>query len=307
VPARMSRANSLDLLPLLDRSAAALAAVRDEAMLVAAMDDVMTRIVDCEYIGLFFLDRLTGRLRHAFTRGFTEEERRAAELTAMNRHVGEVFRTRTVLYLPDVQVEADPSARVNPRRHPVRSRLTVPVVGRGESVGVISLGNARPAGFSDVQIALVNFVASLAGVVYWNLEDLRALNEQYSLVKAQKEELLDLSAPILEAAPGVLLLPVVGRLDGERCALVAQRLLHTIARRSTRAVVFDLTGMEETGSGSIAALIDIFRAARLMGAECLLSGVTPASARRIVELDLPLPTDRIYPSVHLALAAALAL
>lgn len=303
----MSRADPLDLLPLLDRSAAALAAVRDEAMLVAAMDDVMTRIVDCEYIALFFLDRRTGRLRHAFTRGFDEEERRAAELTAMNRHIGDVFRTREVLHLPEVRVETDPSAQVNPRRHPVRSRLTVPVVGRGDSVGVISLGNTRPDAFSAVQIALVNFVASLAGVVYWNLEDLRALDEQYAVVKAQKEELLELSAPILEAAPGVLLLPVVGRLDGERCALVAQRLLHAIARRPTRAVVFDLTGMDASGSASLAALVGIFRAAALMGAVCLLSGVTPASARRAVELDLPLPTDRIYPTVSLALAAALAL
>lgn len=303
----MSRAESLDLLPLLDRTAAALAAVRDEAMLVAAMDDVMTRIVDCEYIGLFFLERRTGRLRHAFARGFDEEERRAAELTAMDRHVGEVFRTRSVLHLPEVKVESDHSARVNPRRHVVRSRLTVPVVGRSESVGVISLGSARPAGFSDIQIALVNFVASLAGVVYWNLEDLRALDEQYSLVKAQKEELLDLSAPILEAAPGVLLLPFVGRLDDERCAFVARRLLHTIARRPTRAVVFDLTGLEAAGCASIAALVGIFRAVGLMGAVCLLSGVTPVNARRLVELDLPLPTDRIYPTVSLALAAALAL
>jgi anti-anti-sigma regulatory factor len=65
--------------------------------------------------------------------------------------------------------------------------------------------------------------------------------------------------------------------------------------------------MEETGSASITALIDLFRATRLMGVACLVSGVTPASARRIVGLDLPLPTDRIYSSVHLALAAALAL
>lgn len=303
----MSRADSLDLLPLLDRSAAALAAVRDEAMLVDAMDDVMTRIVDAEYIGLFFLDRRTGRLRHAFTRGFDEEERRAAEETAMDRHVGEVFRSRTVLHLPHVRVEADPSARVNPRRRPVRSRLTVPVIGRGESVGVISLGCTRPDAFSATQIALANFVASLAGVVYWNLEDLRALGEQYALVSSQREELLELSAPILEAAPGVLLLPVIGRLDGERCARVAERLLRAIARRPTRAVVFDLTGMDASGSASIAALVGIFRAAALMGAACLLSGVTPASARQLVALDLPLPTHQIYPTVSLALAAALAL
>lgn len=302
----MAPTDPLDLVPLLDRTASALAAVRDESMLVAAMEDITGRIVDCEYVGLFFLDRRSGRLRHAFTRGFTEEERRAAERTAMERHVGEVFRTRAVLHLPEVQVDLDPSAQVNPRRLPVRSRLTVPVVGRGESVGVISLGSARPSAFSAVEIALVSFVASLAGVVYWNLEDLRALDEQHALVKTQKEQLLRLSAPILEAAPGVLLLPLVGRLDGERAAQIAERLLQTLARRSTRAVVFDLTGMEAADDRSIAALVGILRAAGLMGARCLLSGATPGLARQFVDLDLPLPTHAIFPSASLALAAAIA-
>ena len=105
----MSDADLLDLVPLLHHTAAVLAAVRDESMLVAAMDDVMGRIVDAEYVGLFFLDRATGRLRHAFARGFSEDERRAAERTAMERHIGEVFRTRELLTRNQFEVELPPA------------------------------------------------------------------------------------------------------------------------------------------------------------------------------------------------------
>jgi rsbT co-antagonist protein RsbR len=301
----MSDADLLDLVPLLHHTAAVLAAVRDESMLVAAMDDVMSKIVDAEYIALFFLDRKEGRLRHAFARGFNDEERRAAERTAMDRHIGDVFRGRKLLHIDEVKVESDPSERVNPRRHPVRSRLTLPVIGRDEAVGVISIGSARAHSFSPVRISLATFVASLVGVVYWNLEDLRALSEQYAVTRAQREELLRLSAPILEAAPGVLLLPLVGRLDGERAAQIAERLLRAIAERPTRTVLFDVTGVEAADEASIAALVGIIRAAGLMGASCMLSGMTPRSARQMVALGLRLPDIEIHPTVSLALAAAL--
>ena len=108
--------------------------------------------------------------------------------------------------------EEDASAKLNPRRHTVRSRLTLPLVGRGESVGAISLGSTRAHRFTQTHITLLSSVASLAGVVYWNLEDVKALEAQLALTRAQREELRRLSAPILEVAPGVLLVPLVGRL-----------------------------------------------------------------------------------------------
>lgn len=301
----MSSVEQADIVRLLDHAGARLAGVRDEAMLVEAMDDVMARLVDCEYVGLFFLVRETGRLRHAFARGFTEEERREAERTAMDRHIGKVFRERVLLHLPDVRPEEDPSAKVNPRRHVVRSRLTLPVLGRGESVGVISLGSTRPFSFTPIQISVLTFVASLAGVVYWNLADLADLKAQYAVTEAQKAELLVLSAPILEVAPGVLLLPLVGRLDAERAGQIAARLLAAISTRSTRAALFDVTGMEAAETASIGALLGIMRAAALMGVACVISGMTPRLAKQLVSLELALPEVRFFSTASAALAALL--
>jgi len=296
---------ALELVPLLDHIATALASVRDEAALVAAMDDIMRRIVDVEYVGVFFLDRDTNRLRHVFARGFSEEERREAERTAMDRHVGDVFRSRKLLHVPEVLVENDPSARLSPRRHPVRSRLTLPLVGRGQSVGAISLGSSSAHAFTQTHVTLLSLVASLAGVVYWNLEDLKALETQLALTRAQQEELRTLSAPILEAAPGVLLVPLVGRMDAARAEHIADRLLHAISARAVDAALIDVTGLETVDTASVAALAAIARATTLMGARCLLSGVSPKSAVQMTELDVRLDGVSIFASASDALLATM--
>ncbi len=293
----------LDLVPLLDHVATVLASVRDEDALVAAMGDIMGRIVDVEYVAVFFLDRETNRLRHVFARGFSDEERREAERTAMDRHVGEVFRSRTLLHVPEVLLDNDPSAKLNPRRHPVRSRLTLPLVGRGQSVGAISFGSTRAHYFTQTQITLLSSVASLAGVVYWNLEDLEALEAQLALTRAQQEELRMLSAPILEAAPGVLLVPLVGRMDPARAEQIADRLLHAISVRSARAAVIDVTGLETVEAASVSALAAIARSTMLMGARCLLSGVSPKSAVQMSELDIQLDGVSFFASASDALRA----
>jgi anti-anti-sigma factor len=295
----------LDLVPLLDHIATSLAAVRDEPALVAALDDIMGRIVDVEYVGVFFLDRGAGRLRHVFARGFSEEERREAERTAMDRHVGEVFRSRRLYHVPELSIEADPSAKLSPRRHPVRSRLTLPLVGRDQSVGAISLGSTQARYFSETRITLLSSLASLAGVVYWNLEDLRALEVQLELTRAQQEDLRSLSVPILEAAPGVLLLPLVGRMDAARADHIADRLLHAIAARAARAVLLDLTGLSTVDTASMAALAAITRATTLMGARCLLSGVSPESALQMVDLHVRLGGVSIFASASAALSTAM--
>ncbi len=299
---------AFDLVPLLDRIATALAAVRDEAGLVSTMDDIMRRIVDVEYVAVFFLDRETNRLRHVFARGFTEEERREAERTAMDRHVGDVFRSQKLLHIPEVQVEKDPSARLSPRRIPVRSRLTLPLVGRGQSVGAISLGCSRPRAFTQTHLTLLSLVASLVGVVYWNLEDLKALERQLALTRAQQEELRTLSAPILEAAPGLLLLPLVGRMDTARAEHIANRLLQTIADRSdVEAALIDVTGLETVDTDAVTALVSIARATTLMGVRCLLSGVSPKSAVQMTSLGVSLHGVQIFATASDALLSTVRL
>ncbi|AKU95516.1 RsbR, positive regulator of sigma-B [Labilithrix luteola] len=296
---------ALDLVPLLDHIATALASVRDEAALVAAMGDIMQRIIDVEYVAVFFLDRSTSRLRHVFARGFTEEERLEAERTAMDRHVGDVFCSQQVFHVPEVAIESDPSAQLSPRRHTVRSRLTLPLVGRGQSVGAISLGSTRPESFTQTHITLLSSVASLAGVVYWNLEDLKTLEAQLALTRAQKEELRRLSTPLLEIAPGVLLLPLVGRMDTARADQIADRLLSAVSQRATRAALIDVTGVEAMDAASVSALAAITRATKLLGAECMLSGISPASAVQMTEHDIHLDGVSTFSSASNALVAAM--
>jgi anti-anti-sigma regulatory factor len=142
-------------------------------------------------------------------------------------------------------------------------------------------------------------------VVYWNLEDLRSLEAQLELTRAQQEDLRSLSAPILEAAPGVLLLPLVGRMDAVRADHIADRLLHAIGAHAARAALIDVTGLSTVDTAAVAALAAITRAATLMGTRCLLCGVSPASALQMIDLNVRLDGVSIFASASAALASAM--
>jgi len=130
------------------------------------------------------------------------------------------------------------------------------------------------------------------------------LRRQLDRARAQHEQVLSLSAPIVEAWRGALALPLVGAIDEERAARITERVLAAVADRGARWVILDLTGAvpERATAARLAALT---RAVALLGARCAISGVSAAFARDLVDLgeDLgPVPT---FASLYHALAHAL--
>jgi anti-anti-sigma regulatory factor len=100
---------------------------------------------------------------------------------------------------------------------------------------------------------------------------------------AQQETILSLSTPIVEAWEGILLLPLIGKLDEARAALVQGRLLEAVARTGARFAILDLTGVGGADAATVEHLLAMARAASLLGSRCLLSGIGGAVARAIVE------------------------
>jgi anti-anti-sigma regulatory factor/putative methionine-R-sulfoxide reductase with GAF domain len=297
--------NETDRIAVLAGIATEVTSALDEEALSIAVQRAIDRLIQVEYSGLFFFDPEIGRLRMLYARGFTKEERAEAESTAMDRHPGWVFKSRKMLHVPDV--EADPENRTSssPRSFAVRSRLHLPVLFRNECVGVFGLSSSKPDYFTDIHIATLLFLASMTGVVYSNLKHIRAITAQIELVRRQRTELRELSAPILMVGKGALLLPVIGRVDAARAELMQEKLLGAIALNRARSVILDLTGMAIHGSDAMDALLRIAKAAALMGARCVLSGITPKTALTMVGLDVPLRSGDIFGTVEGALASVL--
>jgi rsbT co-antagonist protein RsbR len=121
------------------------------------------------------------------------------------------------------------------------------------------------------------------------LEKLRVEVESRRAAEEAAQERLalidQLSTPIMEIWDGVLSLPVVGTLAGERAQTMMERLLHEIQRTRSRFALIDVTGVDTVDTATADALLRIAAAARLLGAECIITGVRPAVAQTMVGLD----------------------
>lgn len=96
------------------------------------------------------------------------------------------------------------------------------------------------------------------------------------------ETIARLSVPVLEIRKGLLLLPLVGELDSFRARLVMDRVMQAIRDSRARVVVIDVTGLSSTDPAAFQPLAQTAGAARLLGARCILSGISSAMANALV-------------------------
>jgi rsbT co-antagonist protein RsbR len=108
------------------------------------------------------------------------------------------------------------------------------------------------------------------------------------IIAEQQEVLREVSTPVLELRPGLLLVPLIGLLDSGRALLLTQQLLEGIAANRAKAVVLDITGVPAVDSAVANHLMQTVHAARLMGAHTLISGLSAENAQTLVRLGLDL-------------------
>ena len=107
-------------------------------------------------------------------------------------------------------------------------------------------------------------------------------------IARQQEEMLELSTPVVKLWDGVLALPLIGTLDSARTQVVMESLLSAIVETNSQVAIIDITGVPTVDTLVAQHLIKTITAARLMGAECYLSGIRPAIAQTIVHLGIDL-------------------
>lgn len=130
-----------------------------------------------------------------------------------------------------------------------------------------------------------------------------ATREQFIL--RQQQEMLELSTPVVKLWEGILALPIIGTLDSARTQVIMESLLGAIVQTNSRVAIIDITGVPTVDTLVAQHLLKTITAARLMGAECIISGVRPQIAQTIVHLGIDL--GQIITKAKLADAFALAL
>ena len=109
------------------------------------------------------------------------------------------------------------------------------------------------------------------------------------VILRQQQELLELSTPVVKLWDGILALPLIGTLDSERTQVVMETLLQALIETGSTIAIIDITGVPTVDTRVAQHLIQTVSAARLMGADCLISGIRPQIAQTIVHLGVTLP------------------
>lgn len=126
-----------------------------------------------------------------------------------------------------------------------------------------------------------------------------------AVIKRQQEELLELSTPVVKLWDGILALPMIGTLDSQRTQVVMESLLQRIVDTGAEIAIVDITGVPTVDTLVAQHLLKTVTAIRLMGADCIISGVRPQIAQTIVHLGLDL--QGVTTKANLADALKLAL
>src|SRR5262249_26431858 len=108
------------------------------------------------------------------------------------------------------------------------------------------------------------------------------------VILRQQQELLELSTPVVTMSEGVLALPLIGTLDGARTQVVMESLLQRIVETGAGIAIIDITGVPTVDTLVAQHLLKTVAAARLMGADCIISGIRPQIAQTIVHLGVEL-------------------
>jgi rsbT co-antagonist protein RsbR len=125
------------------------------------------------------------------------------------------------------------------------------------------------------------------------------------VINRQQQELLELSTPVVKLWEGILALPMIGTLDSARTQIVMESLLQKIVETESQIAILDITGVPTVDTLVAQHLLKTVTALRLMGAECIISGVRPQIAQTIVHLGVDL--QGVTTKANLADALALAL
>lgn len=124
------------------------------------------------------------------------------------------------------------------------------------------------------------------------------------VIRRQQEEIGELSTPVVKLWQGILALPLIGTLDSSRTQVVMENLLQAIVDQAAEIAIIDITGVPTVDTLVAQHLLKTVAAARLMGADCIISGIRPQIAQTMVHLGIELT---VVSKATLADAFALAL
>ena len=214
---------------------------------------------------------LRGRLSHAELQRQTTELHRAFQQALAGGAVGIEGETAT-----ELRAQLGELSTTRARQGFTATETAVSVFAFKDAV----LGNLGDGALRDY-VAFSSFVDEAAIFTFDSYVRVRE-----ELIADQAEQLLELSTPVVKLWEGVVAVPLVGTLDSARAQVVMERLLQTLVDTGSPYAIIDITGVPAVDTQVAQHILKTVVAARLMGADCIISGIRPQIAQTIVALGI---------------------
>ncbi|MEV7074750.1 STAS domain-containing protein [Streptomyces sp. NPDC093990] len=183
-------------------------------------------------------------------------------------------------------------------------QIAAEVAGLREPVTALLLAEFQDAGDEARATACSQALAVLTATLRLVIME-TTVSAGEELIARQRQQLLEVATPVIKLWDGVVAVPLIGTLDSARSQVVMESLLEAIVDQRAAYAILDITGVPTVDSLVAQHLMKTVAAARLMGAECIVSGIRPAIAQTIVHLGIDLGSIITRAGLADALAYAL--
>jgi len=248
---------------------------------------------DSLWIGVYEAENDVIRFEYGVDDGVIDDQisRRALDDSPLSARI---IRAQQLELIDDLL--ADPIQqqlrRFGQTERPSRAWMGAPMISGGEVQGLLTVMSYQPAVFGQADSEILTLVASQMALAVANIR----------LVERLRQTIVRISAPLIPVAEGVLVLPLIGQIDGERANQIVEQTLSAVVARQTEHVLIDITGVDTVDMFTIGQLLKIVRATALLGAHCYLVGMSPAAAQTTTSLGIDLGSLQSYRDMQSALA-----
>jgi rsbT co-antagonist protein RsbR len=166
--------------------------------------------------------------------------------------------------------------------------LVLSNVGYGDYSTRLELRDGDSSPLASLYAGINDMIAALGVEQEKNRRYQEDLEGKLATIERQRVAIQELSTPIMEVWDGVLCVPVVGLMDTARSSEMTSALLRAVVEKSARCAIIDITGIDVMDTRTVDHFVRMAKAVRLLGSECVLTGMNPHIAQTVVHMGLDL-------------------